>query len=111
LCISLLPLTWEIYSKNIAADPQKYGKVNHKYAASTSISSLRYHIENHHADEYVKVCEDKKWPMMLAKRRVAEDQNSRSLAVSTDASRPPFNAKNFLHALVKFIVADDQVRA
>jgi hypothetical protein len=110
--LSLLLLMSYNYSKNIAANFQKYGKINHKYAPATGISNLRYHIECHHADEYIKICEEKNWPMMLAKQRAIDEQSNPGLqATSTDASRPAFSAKNLVRALVKFIVADDQVCA
>jgi hypothetical protein len=98
-------------SKNIAADFAKYGKINHKYAPSSGISNLRLHIESHHADEYVRLCVDNNWTMMLPKLRAAEEQSGQNPSVlSADPSQLPFSAKNFLRALVKFIVADDQVR-
>jgi hypothetical protein len=112
LCFTLLSLKCYEYSKNIAADFEKYGKINYKYAPATGISNLRHHIECHHADEYKKICEEKKWPMMLVKQRAIDEQSSQGLRASpaADASRPAFSAKNLIRALVKFIVADDQVR-
>lgn len=97
-------------SENIAKNPAKYGKINYEYAVTTGLSNLRYHLECHHEDEYVKICEENNWKMMLAKRRLAEEQNNPTPTVlSADASQLPFNAKNLLRALVKFVVADDQV--
>jgi hypothetical protein len=61
----LFLLTEHYCSKNIAADPARYGKINHKYAATTGISNLRYHLENHHSEEYVECCADNNWTMML----------------------------------------------
>jgi hypothetical protein len=112
LCFTLLSLKCYEYSKNIAADFEKYGKINYKYAPATGISNLRHHIECHHADEYKKICKEKKWPMMLVKQRAIDEQSSQGLRASpaADASRPAFSAKNLIRALVKFIVADDQVR-
>jgi hypothetical protein len=110
--LSLLLLMSYNCSKNIAADFQKYRKINHKYAPATGISNLHYHIKCHHANEYMKICEEKNWPMMLAKQRAIDEQsNAGWQATSTDASRPAFSAKNLVCALVKFIVADDQVCA
>jgi hypothetical protein len=65
-------------SKNIATDPTKYGKVNYKYSTGSSITNLHYHIENHHSDEYVKICTQNNWPMMLTKRRLAEEQGDQT---------------------------------
>lgn len=111
LCFTLLSLKCYEYSKNIAANFKKYGKINYKYAPATGISNLCHHIECHHVDEYKKICEEKKWPMMLVKQRAIDEQSSQGLWVSpaADASRPAFSAKNLIHALVKFIVTDNQV--
>ena len=46
---------------------------NHTYAASTANANLRFHMENHHEDEYVQECAKNNWPMQLAKRKVQED--------------------------------------
>jgi hypothetical protein len=46
---------------------------NHTYAASTANNNLRFHMENHHEDEYVRVCEKNGWTMQLPRRKVRED--------------------------------------
>jgi hypothetical protein len=99
------------HSKNIAADFQKYGKISHTYKPTTGISNLRRHLESRHADEYTKICEENEWPIMLAKQRAIDKQSNQALKVTSaaDVSPPVFSAKNLVHALVKFIVADDQV--
>ena len=112
LCFTLLSLKCYKYGKNIAADFEKYGKINYKYPPAIGISNLRHHIECHHTNECKKICEEKKWPMMLAKQQAIDEQSSQGLWVSpgADASHPAFSVKNLICALVKFIVADDQVR-
>jgi len=48
--------------------------------------------------------------MMLTKRQLAEEQGDQtSSLLSVNPSELPFSAKNFIPALVKFIVVDDQV--
>ena len=95
--------------KKIVTDPARYGKINHKYSATSSISNLCYHIENHHCDEYVRICSDNDWPMMLPKHRLDEEQGNHNSLLSPNPLQLPFSPKNFIQALVKFIVADDQV--
>jgi hypothetical protein len=50
--------------------------------------------------------------MTLVKQWAIDEQSSQGLRASpaADASHPAFSTKNLIHALVKFIVADDQVR-
>jgi hypothetical protein len=83
--LALLPhssLTHYHFRKNIVTDPARYGKINHKYSAALSISNLHYHIENHHCDEYVRICSDNNWPMMLPKRQLAEEQGNHNSLLS-----------------------------
>lgn len=75
------------------------------------ISNLCHHIECHHANKYKKICEEKKRLMMLTKQWAIDEQNSQDKrgSLAADMSCPTFSAKNLICALVKFIVADDQV--
>jgi hypothetical protein len=78
------------------------------YAATTSNSTLRNHLEKAHKDEYLRVCSAKGWKNQLPSSKASSEAPSESRPGS--GKRTPFSAKVFLDWLVKFIIADDQVR-
>src|SRR4051794_16041018 len=88
-------------------------QVNYTFAAGTANSNLRFHLENHHEAEYVKVCAEKGWPMQLVKWKAREALTQStlddSLREGVSSGRPIYTRSNFIRSLINFIVADDQV--
>lgn len=78
---------------------------NYQYAAGTGITNLRYHLEKHHKDEYLRACQVNGWPNLLPSR--VED------VAQVDAAplqgRPVFTDELFAQTLLAFVVSDDQV--
>lgn len=85
--------------------------INFKFSPTTANATLRSHLEKFHADEYVRICREKRWPIMLAKMR--QEQSAGASAdrggVQGSNPRPPFSRQTFLHHIINFIVANDQV--
>jgi hypothetical protein len=97
----------EKYNENKAAWPTNH---TFTFSAATGNSSLRVHLENHHADEYEQLCATKGWRMQLPKKR--RDDTEASIGQEATPGAPPrleYSRQNFLRAIIKFVVADDQV--
>ena len=74
----------------------------------TASSNLWNHLRKRHAEEYDQAVVDNKWDYTRT-----TDMNDASAHNASDAIRrvlPPFSPQVFLEYLVRFIVADDQVR-
>jgi hypothetical protein len=91
--------------------------INYSFAAVTANPNLCVHLEKYHEEEYVKVCEENGWPMMLPKRKVREETASLLKQSTLDSSllqdtsstgRPIFTRAALVRALISFVVADDQ---
>jgi hypothetical protein len=95
------------------SNPGAWKGGNFSYKSSSSNSTLRHHLENAHKDEYLRLCAENKWLMQLPKTRkedAAKSMGSNPDSAKSDAPpRPQFSRQHFLHALINFIVADDQV--
>jgi hypothetical protein len=83
---------------------------NFTFFVNTSNAPLRGHLEKYHTDEYVQVCKDNRWPALLPKlwQKITEA----SIGSSSDPDgqpHPKFSRQTFLHHIINFIVADDQV--
>lgn len=82
------------------------------YSVTTSTSILCTHLLNNHSDAWFQAC-DKLGISITAKcaqRKLTEFQGRSEEPMDTpQASRKGFSNSAFLDALVKFIVADDQV--
>lgn len=75
------------------------------YAASSSNTTLRVHLDKQHRDEYIRICKQNKWEIKITSAR--KEQGN---AVSPlDAARTPFSKLAFIEHLVRFVVANDQV--
>ena len=72
------------------------------YSSGCSTTSLRKHIGQYHAEEYVAACKMHGWKVQIG------DPDSSSSS-DPKIKRPPFSLDGFVKRLVKFIVADDQV--
>ena len=88
--------------------------INYSFATSTANPNLRFHLENHHEDAYVKACDENGWPMQLPKRKLRLETEHRLKQTTLDSSlrtptdRVPFSRAAFHRSLINFIVADDQ---
>jgi len=85
------------------------------FSAKTGNSSLRSHLESFHKTEYLQLCRDNEWIIMLPKMRkmmALEIGNSTTHGGESGNTPPrqPFSQSQFLKHLVNFIVSDDQVR-
>lgn len=75
------------------------------YSLTSTTSTLRNHLRRLHLAVYVAKCKEKGWMRYLQ----PEEIDGRQLLASLQ-SRTPFSLDAFLEALVRWIVADDQVR-
>jgi hypothetical protein len=97
-------------------NPAKYRELRYKFSENTGNSNLRVHIENHHADEYEKLCSEHGWKNQLPKHKVREELKLTGqttldgIARADVTNRERFTRQAFLRHIVNFIVADDQVR-
>jgi len=66
------------------------------------ITGLCKHLESYHQSEYLRLCEEHGWTMMLPKLRAEK-------ALLAEHARPAYSQEKFLEALVRFIVTDNQV--
>ncbi|KIL57978.1 hypothetical protein M378DRAFT_188346 [Amanita muscaria Koide BX008] len=82
--------------------------VRWKYSENTGTSPLRVHLENHHAAEYIQICHEKGWPMLLPKKRKELEAQAAAMTDNHQSERPTFSHQVFLEHLINFIVADDQ---
>jgi hypothetical protein len=95
-----------IYSDANAQDP----KVNvHHHAITTATGTLRNHLGKAHREDYDKLCAQNGWKNNLAEADI--QKAAKEKAVSQAAKREEFTVNGLLHRLVRFIVADDQVRS
>lgn len=82
--------------------------VNHLYALKTGSSNLRSHLVSKHEKVYREAIDEHGWAYDIATmtRVSGASPNPRKLR---DINIPNFSPDEFLRALVRFIVADDQV--
>ena len=95
-----------MYRKTREADPDSWpAKIIYEYSARGSTSTLRGHLEREHLDDYKKTAKEKGWKLRSQARLVSD-------ASATSPMVPPdlFDEKTFQQYLVRFIIADDQVR-
>ena len=83
---------------------------NATYKPTTGYSALRGHLERHHEEEYLKVCQESGWKVMLPTWLKKEKVTLDTALQEAQGSRVPFSPEEFLERLVNWIVADDQVR-
>ena len=83
---------------------------NFTFSVNTSNALLHGHLEKYHTDEYVQVCKDNRWPVLLPK--LWQQITKVSIGSSGDPDGwpcPEFSRQTFLCHIINFIVADDQV--
>lgn len=81
-----------------------------EYATTTGISGLRGHLEKNHKQEYLEVCKERGWPVMLPNILKATATAAKVQEAARNAGKQAAFSLQELHAkLVNFIVADDQV--
>lgn len=94
-----------IYRNAKELDP----KVNlHHHALTTATGTLRNHLGKAHREEYDRICAENGWKNNLAEadlQKVAKEK-----VVEQLAKREEFTVDGLLNRIVRFIVADDQVR-
>jgi hypothetical protein len=108
LFFPVLPLTFTFRHQH-TTDPESV-KWKWSFSGNTGNSSLRSHLESLHKDEYLQLCEEKGWTIMLPKMRKAAKSAIGDNPGGPSAPHPPFSQSQLLKALVNFIVADDQIR-
>jgi hypothetical protein len=80
--------------------------VNYLYAMKTGTSNLRSHLKIKHEDDYRSAVNAHGWTYATTMTLATSAPNPRKLR---DLDIPDFSFEEFLKALVRFIVADDQV--
>jgi hypothetical protein len=87
--------------------------INFRYAAQTSTGPLRGHLRRLHYDLYISTCKQEGWNEYLEEHEKPGYDANRAAALAApcgpSSSRIPFSQEGLIDALVKFIVADDQV--
>lgn len=87
------------------------------YGVGTGTYGLRKHLCNKHLDEWAKQCKEKKLVIggQEARAIVADYWRQRGEVddivdiAQSDQVRPSFTNENFIQAIIKFVVSDDQV--
>ena len=74
----------------------------------TATGTLRNHLGKSHREEYDKLCTQNGWKNHLAE--ADKQKAAKETAVIQVAKRELFNVDGLWNWIVKFIVADDQVR-
>jgi hypothetical protein len=80
----------------------------HHHAITTATGTLRVHLNKSHRVEYDRLCGENGWKNCLAEADI--QKTAKAEAVIQVAKRESFSADGLLKRIVKFIVADDQVR-
>jgi hypothetical protein len=94
-----------IYSDAFEKDP----KVNvHHHALSTATGTLRNHLGKAHREDYDRICAQNGFKNNLAAADL--QKAAKEEAVIQVAKREEFTVDGLLNRIMKFIVADDQVR-
>src|ERR1700729_331615 len=97
-----------ISRKSHMADANLTKEVNWSFSPNTGNSSLRSHLESVHKVEYLHLCAQNGWAVMLPKMR-KEGSNNQDTGDGGGRQRPAFSQGQLLKSIVNFIVADDQV--
>jgi len=100
--------THGLSSNHLTTNP-KWSPPKYIYLKKTGTSNLCIHIQANHCKEYLKLIEEKGWVNMLPDMWQLTDQGSLNKHVIVGVPRLKFSQSAFINALVKFIVADDQV--
>lgn len=61
------------FSTLVQAQPAKGNGLTYEFAAATSNTTLRGHLEKFHEDKYVCLAKEHGWTMQLAKHRAREE--------------------------------------
>jgi hypothetical protein len=80
----------------------------HSHALTTATGTLRNHLGKSHRVEYDRQCAQNGWKNHLAEADI--QKAAKEKVVIQLAQREAFNVDGLLKRIVKFIVADDQVR-
>lgn len=99
------------YSKSKGDNPAdgnvgKGKEDNYHYAMKTGTGNLRGHLRSRHYDTYKEANEEHGWGYATTMTCTTGASNPRKLR---DVDIPDFSPQEFIRALVRFIVADDQV--
>src|SRR6266481_1632263 len=94
-----------------ADGPEKHVKLVWKYKPTTSITNLCDHLHHLHPKAYVEKCTQNKWLNMIKSLcpTVTTQTSIEQFSQVGVKPHPTFSASSFRSALVKWIVADDQV--
>jgi hypothetical protein len=80
----------------------------HSHALTTATGTLRVHLGKCHREEYDRQCAQNGWKNNLAEADL--QKAAKEKAVVQAAKREDFTVNGLLNCIVRFIVADDQVR-
>jgi hypothetical protein len=84
---------------------------NYTFSPQTANATLRNHLQNYHAEEYLRLCAEGKWSNQLPKlhANTITDGSNGPRDASNKRPRPTYSRTTFLTHIINFIVADDQV--
>jgi hypothetical protein len=90
-----------------------------KYGLKTGTGTLRKHLFEHHADDWISACDTQKIPItakeaqpILADYRARQGMSAEGVPdAHTPGQRRTYTPDGFVEAIVEWIVADDQVRS
>ena len=85
--------------------------INFKFSSTTGNSTLRKHLVRQHEDEYERVCEANGMTTERAKMEqlIADAASTGPPGDPDGRPRAQFSRQTFLHHIINFVVADDQV--
>ena len=105
-------MTSSMFIRQRRADNPSAVPVIFEFSPHSSTTTLRKHIENYHEQEYSDICSSNGWKNQLPKRAAVLAAQAAQAAGTTDpklSSREPFSNEAFLHKIINWVVADDQV--
>jgi hypothetical protein len=83
---------------------------NYKYSWRTATSGLRSHLERFHKEEYLRIGKEKGWVIQLASLKSLSLSQQVNSAANDLPPQIMFSPDAVTDHLVRFIVANDQVR-
>jgi len=83
--------------------------INFSFSVNTANATLHGHLEKHHADEYMQVCKDNGWKILLPKMWQMTEASTGPPSEPGFHTHSEFSRQMFLQHIINFVVADDQV--
>ena len=83
---------------------------NYKYSWRTATSGLRSHLDRFHKEEYLRLSRERGWTAQLPSVKSQQGRSAAAAGDSVTVRQIMFTSDAVTDHLVRFIVANDQVR-